>query len=342
MKALVKRGPGEGLDYADVPLPVPDRHDVLVRVLRTGICGTDLHIFEGNAWAARTVSTPRVIGHEFVGEIVEVGAGVGGLLPGQLVSAEGHLTCNSCVNCRADRKHLCRAAEGLGVQRDGAFAEYLALPAESVWVHRPGVPLDVAAMFDAFGNAVHVADTFPLRDRTVLVTGAGPIGAMATAVAAHRRARLIAVSDLSPSRLGLARRAGAHLTVQAGQEPLEAAALGQEQGFDVGFEMSGNPSAQSDLIAAMAHGGRIAVLGLPDEEVPTDWSDISLRMLTIQGISGRKVFDTWHTMNTLLDEGLDLSFAVTDHFDARDWEKAFATAAQGDSGKVILDWAPRD
>ncbi|MFJ2211929.1 L-threonine 3-dehydrogenase [Streptomyces sp. NPDC101062] len=342
MKALVKQGPGEGLEYVDIPTPVPERHDVLIRVLRTGICGTDLHIFEGNPWATRTVRTPRVVGHEFVGEIAAVGPGVGGLLPGQLVSAEGHLTCNSCVNCQADRKHLCRAAQGLGVQRDGAFAEYLVLPAESVWVHRPGVPLDVAAMFDAFGNAVHVADAFPLRDRTVLVTGAGPIGAMAVAVARHRGARLIAVSDLSPFRLDLARRAGAHLVVQAGEQPVDPAALGQEQGFDIGFEMSGNPSAQSDLIAAMAHGGRIAALGLPDEDVPTDWSDISLRMLTIQGISGRKVFDTWHTMADLLDDGLDLSFAVTDHFAAQDYEKAFATAARGDAGKVILDWVPRD
>ncbi|MFE4828429.1 L-threonine 3-dehydrogenase [Streptomyces sp. NPDC056672] len=343
MKALVKSGPGEGLDFVDVPAPVPGRHDVLIRVLRTGICGTDLHIFEGNAWAARTVTTPRVIGHEFVGEIVETGASVGGLPPGQLVSAEGHLTCDTCVNCRADKKHLCLAAQGLGVQRDGAFAEYVVLPARSVWVHRPGVPLDVAAIFDAFGNAVHIADAFPVRDRTVLVTGAGPIGVMAAAVALHRGARLVAVSDISPFRLDLARRAGAHLVINAGHGPIDTAvALGAENGFDIGFEMSGDPAGLRDLIGAMAHGGRIGVLGLPDEDIPTDWSDIALRMLTIQGISGRKVFDTWHTMADLLDQGVDPSFTITDHFAAEEYEKAFATAAEGDAGKVILDWVPRD
>lgn len=341
MKALVKQGPGKGLHWADIPIPVPGRHDVLVRVLRTGICGTDLHIFDETPWAARTVTTPRVIGHEFVGEIVETGAGVGGLLSGQLVSAEGHVTCHTCVNCRSDEKHLCRAAQGLGVQRDGAFAEYVVLPAESVWVHRPGVCLDVAAIFDAFGNAVHVADAFPVRGRTVLVTGAGPIGAMAAAVARHRGARLVVVSDISAFRLDLVRRAGVHLAIKAG-DGLRDAAPGLEQGFDVGFEMSGSPSALRGLIGAMAHGGRIATLGLPDEDVPTDWSDISLRMLTIQGISGRKVFDTWHTMADLLDQGMDPSFTITDHFAAEDYEKAFATAAEGDAGKVILDWVPRD
>ncbi|MFD4766114.1 L-threonine 3-dehydrogenase [Streptomyces niveus] len=342
MKALVKRGPGEGLEYTDVPVPVPGRHDVIVRVLRTGICGTDLHIFEGNPWATRTVTTPRVIGHEFVGEIVRTGAGVGGLVPGQLVGAEGHVTCGTCVNCRADRRHLCRAAQGLGVQRDGAFAEFVSLPAESIWVHRPGVSLDAAAIFDAFGNAVHVADAFALRGRTVLITGAGPIGAMAAAVARHRDAALIVVSDVSSFRLALARRAGAHQVIEAGDEPIDTAALGLEHGFDTGFEMSGSPSALSGLIGAMAHGGRIAALGLPDREVPVDWSAISLRMLTIQGISGRKVFDTWHTMAGLYDEGLDPTFTVTHHFAAEEYEKAFATAAEGTAGKVILDWVPRD
>ncbi|MEU0282739.1 L-threonine 3-dehydrogenase [Streptomyces sp. NPDC006195] len=342
MKALVKRGPGEGLDFTDVPTPEPGRHDVLVRVLRTGICGTDLHILKGTPWATRTVTAPRVIGHEFVGEIVAAGAGVGGLLPGQLVSAEGHMTCDTCANCRAGRQHLCDAVEGLGVQRDGAFAEYVAVPARSVWVHRPGVSLDVAAMFDAFGNAVHVADTFPVRDRTVLVTGAGPIGAMAAAVARHRGARLVAVSDVSSFRLDLAHRAGADLIIDAGDGPIDPTALGLAQGFDIGFEMSGNPSALRDLIGAMAHGGRIAALGLPDEDVPTDWADISLRMLTIQGISGRRVFDTWHAMADLLDQGMDPSFTITDHFVAEDYEKAFATAAEGHAGKVILDWVPRD
>jgi threonine 3-dehydrogenase len=341
MRALVKTGSGEGLEYLDVPIPVPGRHDVLIKVLRTGICGTDLHIYGATSWATEAVAPPRIVGHEFVGEIQETGAGVGNLMPGQLVSAEGHLTCGTCVNCRADAQHLCLSTEGLGVQRDGVFAEYVAVPARSVWVHRPDVPPDVAAMFDAFGNAVHVADSFPVRGRTVLVTGAGPIGVMAAAVAVHRGARLVAVSDVSPFRLDLARQAGAHLTVEAGDRPLDPAELGVEGGFDLGFEMSGNPSALHDLLGAVARGGRIACLGLPDGKVPTDWSDISLRMLTIKGISGRRVFDTWHTMAGLLEEGLDPSFVVTDHFDAGDYQKAFATAAEGRSGKVILDWVPR-
>ncbi|MFJ1595796.1 L-threonine 3-dehydrogenase [Streptomyces sp. NPDC088261] len=341
MKALVKTGPGGGLEYLDVPVPVPGRHDVLIKVLRTGICGTDLHIYDGTPWARRTVETPRIIGHEFVGEIVRTGSGVGGLPPGQLVSAEGHLTCGTCVNCRADRKHLCLDTRGLGVRYDGAFAEYVVLPAENVWVHREGVSLDVAAMFDAFGNAVHVADSFPVRDRTVLVTGAGPIGAMAAAVAVHRGARLVAVSDVNPSRLDIARRAGAHLLIEAGgaDGTFDAAAPGLEDGFDIGFEMSGSPSALHDLLGAMAPGGRIAFLGLPDRDVPTDWADISMRMLTIQGVSGRRVFDTWHTMAGLLDEGFDPSFVVTDHFDAAEYEKGFATAAEGRGSKVLLDWA---
>jgi threonine 3-dehydrogenase len=338
MKALAKTRPDEGLEYIDVPIPSLERNDVLIRVMHTGICGTDLHIYNWDAWARRSVRPPRIVGHEFVGEVISTGVGVGGILPGQLVGGEGHLTCGECVNCRADKRHLCLNVQSLGVQRDGAFAEYVALPAKNVWAHRPGVSLDTATIFDAFGNAVHVADKFALRDRTVLITGAGPIGIMAAAVAVHSGARLVAVSDLSSFRLDLARRAGAHHVIEAGKTPIDPARFGLEYGFDIGFEMSGSPTALRDLLDGMAHGAQIAVLGLPDTDVSINWSGVAERMLTIQGVSGRQVFDTWHSMDRLLDQGLDPSFIVTDHFPADEYEKAFAAAAEGRAGKVIIDW----
>ncbi|MER7759681.1 L-threonine 3-dehydrogenase [Streptomyces sp. NPDC097619] len=339
MRALAKTSAAPGLELVDVPPPRPGRHEVLIRVLRTGICGTDLHLMRWDRWARRTLVPPRIIGHEFVGQITAVGAGVGTLRAGMLVGGEGHLTCGRCARCRADERHLCRDAQGLGVHRDGVFADQLVLPAANVWVHGPGVPLDVAAVFDPFGNAVHVADTFDLRDRTVLVTGAGPIGAMAAAVAVHRGARLVAVTDTSPARLDLIRASGVH-TVEArpGAVPEAAARLGLADGFDIGFEMSGSRHALADQLTTLTHGGRLAVLGLPEDTVPTDWAAIALRMLTVQGISGRRVFDTWHSMARLLEEGFDPSFTVTHRYPADEWEKAFARAADGTAGKVVVHW----
>ncbi|MGW7519514.1 L-threonine 3-dehydrogenase [Streptomyces sp. NPDC054796] len=340
MKALVKTTPGEGLELTDVPVPRVGRHDVLIRVLRSGICGTDLHLYRWDAWAARALELPRIIGHEFVGEVAATGAGVGGLRPGLLVSGEGHLTCGDCVRCRADDRHLCLDVQGLGIQRDGAFAEYLVLPAENVWTHPPGTSLDVAALSDPFGNAVHVADAFDVRDKTVLVTGAGPIGAMATAVAVHRGARLVVTTDIAPLRLDLARAAGAHHVVEAtpGAVTRTARELGLADGFDIGFEMSGSREAVRELLGSVAHGGQVAVLGLPSDRVATDWADISMRMLTIQGVSGRQVFDTWHSMSRLIADGLDPSFTVTHHYAAEEHLKAFTAAAEGTAGKVLIDW----
>ncbi|MEU2718627.1 L-threonine 3-dehydrogenase [Streptomyces sp. NPDC007205] len=341
MKALVKAGPEEGVELREVPRPQLGRNDVLIRVLRTGICGTDLHIHHSTPWALRRIAPPRIIGHEFVGEIIAVGEGVGSLLHGQLVSGEGHLTCGRCPHCTAGRKHLCPHTRTLGVDRDGAFAEYITLPADHVWVHRPGVTLDVAAIFDAFGNAVHIADAFPLQDRTVLVAGAGPIGCMAAAIAVHRDAHLVVVTDVNQFRLDLARRIGIHHVVEAEPHAIAKSAdeFGLREGFDIGFEMSGNHDALQELLTGVKRGGQVAVLGLPDDRMSTDWADIALRMLTIQGISGRRVFDTWHCMSELLDQGMDPSLVITHHFAADDYGEAFAAAFAGSAGKVILNWA---
>lgn len=341
MKALVKEKAGPGLRLTDVPEPAVGPTDVLIKVLRTGICGTDLHIHRWDGWAQQAVSAPLVVGHEFVGEVVEVGRDVTGPAVGDLVSGEGHLVCGTCRNCLAGRRHLCRATVGLGVGRDGAFAEYVALPATNVWVHRVPVDLDIAAIFDPFGNAVHTALSFPLVGEDVLITGAGPIGLMAAAVARHAGARHVMVTDVSEERLELARKVGADLaldvsgaTVADGQR-----ALGLREGFDVGLEMSGRPEALRDMIANMTHGGRIAMLGLPSEEFPVDWSRIVTSMITIKGIYGREMFETWYAMSVLLEGGLDLAPVVTGRYDHRDFEAAFADAASGRSGKIVLDWS---
>nr|WP_206314217.1 L-threonine 3-dehydrogenase [Streptomyces coryli] len=325
---------------ADVPEPAPGPGDVLIKVLRTGICGTDLHIRDYDGWAQQAVRTPIVLGHEFVGEVVDTGAGVTEITAGDLVSGEGHLVCGKCRNCLAGRRHLCRATVGLGVGRDGSFAEYVALPASNVWVHRVPVDLDVAAVFDPFGNAVHTALSFPVVGEDVLITGAGPIGLMAAAVARHAGARNVVVTDVSEQRLELAREVGVSLALNVGEATIADGQrqLGLREGFDVGMEMSGRPEALRDMLANMTHGGRIAMLGLPSEDFAVDWASIVTSMITIKGIYGREMFETWYAMSVLLEGGLDLGPVITGRYPYTDFEAAFADAASGTGGKVILDW----
>jgi threonine 3-dehydrogenase len=340
MKALVKVVAGPGLELVDVPDPVAGPGDVVVRVLRTGICGTDLHIDSWDDWAARTVRAPLVLGHEFVGEVVEIGTAVTGVRVGDLVSGEGHLVCGTCRNCKAGRRHLCANTRGLGVHVDGAFAQYAVLPQENAWVHRNQVDLDVAAIFDPFGNAVHTALSFPVIGEDVLITGAGPIGIMAAAVAKHAGARNVVITDVSEHRLEIARKVGVDLALNVATATIAdaQAELGMSEGFDIGMEMSGKPVAMQDMIANMAHGGRIAMLGLPSEEFAVDWSSVVLKMLHIKGIYGREMFETWYSMSVLLQRGLDLTPVITHKFGYRDHAQAFATAREGKCGKVVLDW----
>ncbi|MEV0844799.1 L-threonine 3-dehydrogenase [Streptomyces sp. NPDC049954] len=340
MKALVKEKAEPGLSLVEVPRPQTGPDDVLIKVSRTGICGTDLHIRNWDGWAQQAVRAPLVVGHEFAGEVVSTGPNVTGVSVGDLVSGEGHLVCGKCRNCLAGRRHLCRATVGLGVGRDGCFAEYVVLPASNVWVHRSPVDLDVAAIFDPFGNAVHTALSFPLVGEDVLITGAGPIGLMAAAVAKHAGARNVVVTDVSEERLALARKIGVDLALDVSRSSIAEGQreLGLREGFDVGLEMSGNPAAARDMIANMTHGGKIAMLGLPAEEFAVDWARIVTSMITIKGIYGREMFETWYAMSVLLEGGLDLSPVITGRYPAADFEAAFADAASGRGGKVILDW----
>jgi len=340
VKALVKAVRGPGLELTEVPDPAPGPGDVLLRVLRTGICGTDLHIESWDEWAANTIKAPLVVGHEFVGEVVEVGAAVTKVKVGDLVSGEGHLICGVCRNCRAGRRHLCANTIGLGVHTDGAFAEYAVLPEGNAWVHNYPVDLDVAAIFDPFGNAVHTALQFPVLGEDVLITGAGPIGLMAAAVARHAGARHVVITDVSEPRLELASKMGVNLALNVASTKISDVydELRMTEGFDVGMEMSGQPSALRDMIANMTHGGRIAMLGLPATEIPIDWSNVVLKMLTIKGIYGREMFETWYAMSVLLQAGLDISPVITHRFPYTGHAEAFAIARDGRCGKVILDW----
>lgn len=341
MKALVKKAATPGLELTDVPEPTIDADGVLIKVLRTGVCGTDLHIQAWDAWAAEHVRPPMVIGHEFVGEIVEVGARVMELEPGDIVSGEGHIVCGRCRNCMAGQRVMCANTEGLGVDRAGSFAEYVALPAGNVWRHDPGIDLDVAAIFDPFGNAVHTALKFPVLGEDVLITGAGPIGIMAAAVARHAGARYVVVSDVSDYRLDLAKRAGVTLALDARTHDAAEAQhmLGMHEGFDVGMEMSGKAPALRDMVANMKHGGKIALLGLPSEEFAIDWSRIVLKMLTISGIYGREMFETWYEMSVLLQGDLDISPVITHRLPYTEYEQAFEICRSGQCGKVVLEWA---
>ena len=340
MKALVKSQRSRGLWLEELPEPEIGINDVLIRVTHTGICGTDLHIYEWDDWAQSTIPVPMAIGHEFVGEIVKVGSNVNDFHPGEVVSGEGHVVCGRCRNCLAGRRHLCAHTRGVGVNRPGAFAQFIALPMTNIWRHDPAINREVAAIFDPFGNAVHTALSFPVLGEDVLVTGAGPIGLMAVAIARHAAARHIVVTDLNPFRLDLARKMGATLAINPSTNSLAEAQkqLGMQEGFDVGLEMSGNPSAFRDMIANMSHGAKIAMLGIPTKEMSIDWRQVIFNMLTIKGIYGREMYETWYKMTVMLESGLDITPVITHRLDFRDFEKGFEAMRMGNSGKVILDW----
>lgn len=344
MKALFKARPGPGFEFVDRPDPVPGADEVCIRVLRTGICGTDLHILRWDDWAAGAVATPLIPGHEFFGEVVEIGALVRDVQVGDLASGEGHIVCGTCRNCRAGRRQMCIRTQGLGVQRDGAFAEYLTLPAGNVWVHHSSIEPEVGALFDPLGNAVHTALAFPVVGEDVLVTGCGPIGLMSIAIARHIGARFVVGTDVSPARLEIARSMGADDVVNVAERPILDAqhALGMREGFDVGFEMSGSPAALPQMIENMNHGGRIAMLGLASDPFSIDWGKVVTHMLTIKGIYGREMFETWNAMGAMLQTSGTLREAiasiVSERFAARDWDAAFHAAAASEKGKVVLDW----
>ena len=340
MKALVKYRAEQGLWLADVAEPSVGINDVLIRVARTGICGTDVHIYDWNDWARRTISIPMVIGHEFVGEIVAVGSNVNDFHPGELVSGEGHVVCGRCRNCMAGRRHLCAQTSGVGVNRAGCFAELISLPMANIWRHDPKVDRDAAAIFDPFGNAVHTALTFDVVGEDVLITGAGPIGIMAAAVVRHAGARYVVITDVNDYRLELARKMKVDLALNVTQTSIADAQkkLGMTEGFDVALEMSGNPTAFRALVHNMAHGGRIAVLGLPEAEFAIDWREVIFNMLTIQGIYGRRMYESWYKMTVLLQSGLDIQPVITHRFAYHEFEEGFRVMRSGNSGKVILNW----
>jgi threonine 3-dehydrogenase len=340
MKALVKSRREPGLWLEDVPVPAIGINDVLIRVKRTGICGTDLHIYNWDAWAQRTIPVPMVVGHEFVGIVEEVGSNVTGFRPGDLVGGEGHVVCGRCRNCLAGRRHLCKDTMGVGVNRPGAFAEFVAIPHSNVWYHDSKIPLDVLSIFDPFGNAVHTALSFDVLGEDVLITGAGPIGVMAAAVVRHAGARFVVVTDVNPFRLDLAKRMGATVAVDVRSEKLADVQkrLGMKEGFDVGLEMSGNPQAFSEMLSNMCHGGKIAMLGIPEKEMAIDWRTVIFNMLTIKGIYGREMYETWYKMTVMLQAGLDISPAITHRLRFDQFEEGFKAMRAGLSGKVVLDW----
>ncbi len=340
MKAIVKRDATPGLWLEDVPEPVIGINDVLIKIDRTGVCGTDLHIYEWNEWAQKTIPVPLIIGHEFVGEIVEVGSNVADFYPGEIVSGEGHVVCGRCRNCLAGRRHLCADTKGIGVNRPGAFAQYLALPMTNVWHHDPSVDRDVAAIFDPFGNAVHTALSFPVLGEDVLITGAGPIGIMATAIVRHAAARHVVVTDVNPYRLELARQMGATLAVDVRHQKIADVQrqLGMVEGFDVGLEMSGSQEALEELLANMCHGGKVAILGIPSQPMTIDWNIVIFNMLTIKGIYGREMYETWYKMTVMLQSGLDIRPVITHRLHYTEFEQALEVMQSGQAGKVILNW----
>ena len=341
MQALVKRQATPGLWLEEVPMPSMGINDVMIRVDRASICGTDVHIYKWDAWAAKTIPVPMVIGHEFVGEIVDVGSNVKDFAPGMLVSGEGHVTCGLCRNCLAGRRHLCAHTSGVGVNRPGCFADYIVLPMTNVWHHDEAIDRDVACIFDPFGNAVHTALSFPILGEDVLVTGAGPIGIMAAAVAVHAGARYTVITDVNPYRLELARKLGVTLAVDVSQRNLKDVQkeLGMREGFDVGLEMSGNPNAFRDMLANLAHGAKVAMLGIPaGGEMSIDWNTVIFNMITIKGIYGREMYETWYKMTVMLQSGLDISPVITHRFPYTKFLEGFELMASGASGKIILNW----
>ena len=345
MRALVKAKAEPGIWMQDVPMPEIGPNDVLIKVRKASICGTDIHIWNWDAWSQKTIKVPMVIGHEFMGEIAKLGDEVTGFQVGDRVSGEGHITCGHCRNCRAGKRHLCRNTVGLGVNRPGCFAEFVSLPAFNVFRVPKDIPDEIASFFDPLGNAVHTALSFDLVGEDVLITGAGPIGVMAAAIARHVGARHVVVTDISDYRLELAKNAGADLTVNVTRESLADAQahLGMKEGFDIGLEMSGVPSAVEDMLANMNHGGRVAMLGLPKDPFPIDWGRVITHMITIKGIYGREMYDTWYAMSSMLQTSALLrervASVITHRFPAEKWQDAFAAARSGQCGKVVMDWS---
>lgn len=340
MKALVKKEAAPGLWLENIPEPEYGINDVLIKVHRTGICGTDVHIYKWDAWAQKTIPVPMAVGHEFVGEVIEVGSNVADFHPGEIVSGEGHVVCGLCRNCLAGRRHLCAHTVGIGVNRPGAFAEYIALPMTNVWHHAPGVDWDIASIFDPFGNAVHTALSFPVLGEDVLITGAGPIGLMAAAVVRHAGARFVVITDVNPWRLELAKKLGVTAAVNVKEESIVDVQkkLDMHEGFDVGLEMSGNATAFQDMLANMAHGGKVAMLGIPEGEMSIDWNTVVFNMLTIKGIYGREMYETWYKMTVMLQSGLNISPVITHRMHYTEFETGFQAMLSGESGKVILNW----
>jgi threonine 3-dehydrogenase len=340
MQALVKTRPGIGLERCEVPLPEYGINDVLIKIEKTAICGTDVHIYNWDKWSQETIKTPMVIGHEYVGRVVAFGANVHDVKEGELVSGEGHIVCGRCRNCRAGRRHLCPNTSGVGVNRPGAFAEYLSIPVTNVWHCSPKIPHDVLACFDPLGNATHTALSFSVIGEDVLITGAGPIGIMAAAIVRHAGARYVVVTDVNDDRLALARKMGVTRAVNTAKENLRdvQAQLDMKEGFDVGLEMSGSPVAFNGMIGNMCHGGRIAMLGIQPGDTTVDWNKIVFNGLLIKGIYGREMFETWYMMSSMIESGLDISPVITHHFHYTDYQNGFEAMRSGKSGKVILNW----
>ena len=340
MHALVKKHPKPGLWLEEMPVPDYGIDDVLIKVHKTAICGTDVHIWDWDAWAQKTIPVPMIVGHEYVGTVAAVGSNVHHIEVGEVVSGEGHIVCGRCRNCMAGRRHFCHNTQGVGVNRSGAFGEYISIPASNVWQADPRIPMDVLSIFDPFGNATHTALCFPLVGEDVLITGAGPIGIMATAVAKHAGARYIVTTDLNPYRLDLAKKMGATVALDIREKSIAKVQqeLGMVAGFDVGMEMSGSGDAFRDMLANMCHGAKIAMLGIPPEELTIDWNTIIFNMLTIKGIYGREMFETWYFMQAMIQSGLDISPVITHKFHYTEFEKGFEVMKSGQSGKVILNW----
>lgn len=341
MKAIVKAKAAQGLELQEVPVPEIGINDVLIKVHKTSICGTDVHIYNWDAWAQKTIPVPMVIGHEFVGRIEKIGDNVHDFKPGDLVSGEGHVVCGHCRNCLAGRRHLCRNTSGIGVNRPGAFAEYISVPVTNVWYCDPKIPEDILSCFDPLGNAVHTALSYDLLGEDVLITGAGPIGIMAVAIAKHAGARYIVITDMNDYRLDLAKKMGATKAVNVKKEKLEDVQkdLGMHEGFDVGLEMSGNASALNSMIDNMCHGGKIAMLGIQAPNTSIDWDKVVFNGLTIKGIYGREMYETWYKMTSMIQTGLDISSVITHRFHFEEFEKGFDAMRSGNSGKVVLTWA---